>query len=164
MNSTLGGSLLISLEGHAATPDPALLKLLPADRLERLRRYVQTADRLRCYAAGLGAMYLAARLADCSLRQVQLHTPQWQPPYALCRGKRLCMSISHAGDYVLCMGDSAPCGCDVEQIRDVPEYMELAQRYYSPAEYEALLRIPEGSARRKDPVNLYYSLTLNIEP
>ena len=80
MNRVRGGSLLIPLEGHAATPDPALLKLLPADRLERLRRYVQTADRLRCYAAGLGAMYLAARLADCSLRQVQLHTPQWQPP------------------------------------------------------------------------------------
>jgi 4'-phosphopantetheinyl transferase len=56
-------------------------------------------------------------------------------------------NLSHAGRRALCVISPYEVGCDVEQITDLD--LEIAKRFFCPAEYELLLHAPGDAARRE---------------
>ena len=99
-----------------------LIQKMPEGRAERISRFRQHGDKLRCLTAGLLAKRAAADYAGCSMEAVRVVTQQGYAPYAVYQEKKIYMSISHAGNYVLCMTDSSECGADVERVKFDDEY------------------------------------------
>ena len=106
----------------------ALTAMLPAGRAERMQRYRQHSDRLRCLTAGLLAKRAAAEAFGCP--DAEVHLPEGKPPYALCRGKKLYLSLSHAGNCVLCMRSFSPCGADLETVAPDSARDGLAEQFF----------------------------------
>ena len=131
-------------------PDRRLIAMLPENRIKKLERYVHSADRLRCYAAGLTAMLAAAALFSCNVNDVALVTENGEAPYAVVEGnKKAFLGISHSGRYVICTADFKPCGCDVEEIGEIADCTELARGFYSKNETDTLLSIGDEEERRR---------------
>lgn len=57
-------------------------------------------------------------------------------------------SLSHSGDYVLCVCSDEPIGADIQQIRTDIDIRRLAERFFPEAEREAVLQIMDETARR----------------
>jgi len=102
--------------------------LLTQARLERMLRYLQRPDQMRCLVAGL------------MLRRV-FGTEQASRVTASALGKPYlpdgpCFNLSHSGNKVVLLVDDQDAGVDVEQI--VPYSGAVARRVFTPREQEWL--------------------------
>ena len=62
---------------------------------------------------------------------------------------RLHFNLSHSGEAALvAVACAAPVGVDVEVVRDLPDLLEIATRYFAPAEVAGLRRL-DGAQRRE---------------
>ena len=53
-------------------------------------------------------------------------------------------NLSHSGDWALCViSDDGPVGVDIEVVRPLDEHDDLAARFFSAAEYDALVALSE---------------------
>jgi 4'-phosphopantetheinyl transferase len=60
-------------------------------------------------------------------------------------GKRwLDFNLTHSGDLTLFGIARRPLGVDMEQVREMPRAIELAKRYFSPAQHEQIAGTPDG--------------------
>ena len=83
-------------------------------------------------------LLLRYALRDCgypAIAPLDLGTGEYGKPYL--RTGECCFSLSHSEQAVLCAVSDADCGSDVQKIR--PVNRALAERYYAPAEKEAVL-------------------------
>lgn len=54
-------------------------------------------------------------------------------------------NVSHSADWVaIAITNTCRVGIDIELIRPIPDYEEIAHAYFSPAELRSLLSVPEG--------------------
>ncbi|WP_162160552.1 4'-phosphopantetheinyl transferase family protein [Paenibacillus gorillae] len=60
--------------------------------------------------------------------------------------REIYFNLSHSGQWVVCAVDYTPVGIDVEEMK--PISFEIAKRFFSKDEYEALLREPEISRQQ----------------
>ena len=66
-----------------------------------------------------------------------------------CPGASQSFSVSHSGDLaVFAVGSTPWIGVDVEKIRPIPEFEELALCYFSTREYRSLLALPPTDRER----------------
>ncbi len=97
-------------------PDPLedgdILKGLPAQRREKILRYKNTDDKKRSLGAGL----LIKRILDEHGSEESLKTDENGKPVA----DGIYFNISHSGDYVIAVFDTAPIGCDIEKMKKAP--------------------------------------------
>ena len=106
----------------------SLLETMPEWRKEKIRRLKLTDDKRR--SLGVGVLLNEAMEG--------LENPGWAEtdngkPYVR-NLPDFHFSLSHSGDYVMCVTDDKPCGCDVEKIEKVNK--RVAKRVLSEAEYE----------------------------
>ena len=128
---------LVKLKDIGSEPDERMTRLIPVDRIERMHRYRQCADRVRCCAAGIAAISAAAEHSGRAYENISLISAQTRAPYAvLPDGRKVYLSISHSGDWAAAIADSSKCGIDVELIRDVPEMSGFLMKYFMQEEAE----------------------------
>ncbi|MED5621729.1 4'-phosphopantetheinyl transferase family protein [Ideonella sp. BN130291] len=62
-----------------------------------------------------------------------------KPALAACHRSRIEFNLSHSGDYsVIAVTDGQAVGVDIEQVRPVPEWREIAASHFSPRERRVL--------------------------
>lgn len=127
--------------------DAAYFRYLPKERMQKLYRYRKPMDQLRCLAAGLAVCAAAADWLQVPHEQVQLVTAEGTAPFAKVHGRKLSLSISHAGPFVLGMADDTPCGVDTEEIRTDRNWMPIAKSFFHEQETAALLAEPDFAAQ-----------------
>jgi 4'-phosphopantetheinyl transferase len=58
-------------------------------------------------------------------------------------------NLTHSGDLTLLGVARRPLGVDMERVREMPRAIELAKRYYSPAQHEEIAATPDEARSRK---------------
>lgn len=115
----------------------ALSKLLSSDEQEQVRR-IKLPHRQMQFAVSRACLRTAlGRYARSDAASLEFEVGTWGKP-ALRRPtgcEEIQFSISHSHELVvLAVTRSNPLGIDVEHIRPIPEALEIAQTYFSPAE------------------------------
>jgi 4'-phosphopantetheinyl transferase len=126
-----------------------LASFLSHDEQERAARFHFERDRC-AYQVARGVMrlllaaYLEMKPTAVPIAYTTYHKPYLAPPH-----NRLKFNLSHTGEWaLLAVCWEREVGVDIEQIRPLPELAELAERFFSPAEREALRALhPEQKAR-----------------
>lgn len=125
--------------------DQGLMYLLPNCRTERVSKFRQHSDKVRCFTAGLLSTVTASNYFNRPFNEVSVITKQGVAPYALNNEKKkVYLSISHSGDYVLCMADNKSCGIDIEFIKCDNNNIDIAKSFFNPLEYEFLKSITDS--------------------
>ena len=116
---------------------PELSSLLVQEELDKASRFRMPGDGDRYICAhGMLRKILAGRVGreprslrfDCG--------PQGKP--ALCDADGVAFNLSHSGDWaVVAVTDASGVGVDVERVREQRDELELAQRFFAPAEAKA---------------------------
>jgi 4'-phosphopantetheinyl transferase len=72
-----------------------------------------------------------------------VYNPFGKPALSPEFGSRLTFNVSHSGDLALiAIATDSDIGVDLECIREQPDYVEIARRFFSAAEAEQLTRLP----------------------
>ena len=100
-------------------------RLLPAERYEKLLRYRQEEDRLRCFASSL-LLQKAAQGRSISYNEAG-------KPLA----EGLSFNLSHSGDYAVLAEADSPVGVDIEKMSPYGDWVREA---LTAREYEWMLR------------------------
>jgi 4'-phosphopantetheinyl transferase len=99
----------------------------------------QRSQRREPLCALLGA-YLGVAAADIALRESEHGRPELAPP----RDELLRFNWSHSGDKaIIAVARRVIPGIDIERLRPRPRVMELAERFFHPAEVVALEALRE---------------------
>src|SRR5215210_2554579 len=65
-------------------------------------------------------------------------------------GERLLnFNLTHSGELTLLGVARRPVGVDMERVREMPRAIELAKRYYSPAQHEEIAATPTEARSRR---------------
>ena len=133
--------------------EPAVLAQLRAslapDERARAGRFHFAHDRDR-YEAGRGILRdVLGRYLDVPPAALAFnYGPQGKPDLESPSGTGFTFNVSHAGGVLLvAIGRDRPLGVDVERDRERVS-LDLAARFFSPAEVAALLRLPEHERRQ----------------
>lgn len=110
------------------------IELVTRARRERIRGYVQLADKARCLVAGLLLRRVCGVRADC-----QLAYGENGKPYL--KSGDMYFNVSHAGDYVVLAVANSEVGVDIERVSAYSD--AVADRCFTPPEREWLRQ--EGS-------------------
>lgn len=116
-----------------------LLPYVSDSRKRAAVRYAHSVDALRTVLGeALARVAICRRLQVVNKRLVFGKNPFGRP--LLLEPDGYDFNVSHAGDWVVCAFADQGVGIDVEQIR--PLDLTIAQRYFAPGEYAALLDKP----------------------
>jgi 4'-phosphopantetheinyl transferase len=122
----------------------------PLDEQERSRaaRLAFEADRQRFVAAHAILRHILSRYLCCAPEEVRYsYGPQGKP--ALACGGGLEFNMSHSGDLALyAVAGGLPVGVDVERVRPDVARELTAARFFTPAETDAILSLPESERAR----------------
>lgn len=152
------------MSAPAGTDTPLVLHRvpldLPADRLARLGASLDGDERRRAaafhaaadrdrFVARHGWLRLAAgRRLGCPPEQVPLVAPRDGKPWL--RGTQLRFSVSRsAGAALIALSWSGEVGVDLEVLREEPDPLRFAARWFTPAERRAVQRAPADQRSRR---------------
>jgi 4'-phosphopantetheinyl transferase len=132
-----------------AIPDqlPRLEQCLSAEERDRALRFRQAADRDRYIVSHgmlrvLVARYLDGDPAQLHFLQNAFGKPRLDGPAA---ATTLCFNLSHSGEFVLLgITRAREIGVDVETVRPRFATLEVAERFFAPAEVTVLRSLPEA--------------------
>ncbi len=131
----------------AAAEARGAFRHLAPDEHERAARFVVPEPRRR-YAAGRGLLrHLLGLYLDRPPERVAIGSGRNGKP--VLAGGGLHFSVSHSRDRLLLgFAGDRPLGVDVEEVRDTPDLLAVARRYFAPDEAAGLaaLRAPERAA------------------
>jgi 4'-phosphopantetheinyl transferase len=139
--ASLAGYAPLQLDEFAASLSPAEAQRASQFATQRLaRRYIAARGVVR----RLCADYLQIEPAEVDLRL----TPTGKP---YIDGAALSLSISHCNDdLLLVLSRAGEVGCDIECTeRRSMDFLSIAERYYSPAEYQDLLQLGPGEQEKR---------------
>ncbi|HVL55861.1 MAG TPA: 4'-phosphopantetheinyl transferase superfamily protein [Burkholderiaceae bacterium] len=125
--------------------DRAMLEQLPlsAQEIARARRYAFSRDRARFIAGRLAVRRLLSARLGMDPRQIVLAANARGKPYVARPHMGCQFSLSHCDGWaLLAVCDDSEIGADLEMLRDVPEWMQLAEHCLSPRELAALSTVP----------------------
>jgi len=140
----------VSLDAFAQRDAPHLSRLSEHE-LQRASRFRFEADRRRfiySHAAlrGILAIYLDASPATLLFAEGAHGKPFLLDPS---RGRSLRFSLSHSGDLALvAVSREREVGVDLERVRPGKDFVGVADRFFSPAERDALARVAPDDRQR----------------
>jgi len=118
--------------------------LLDDDEIERADRFVYDDDRRHFIAARGALRVLLARCLGRAPGRLSFAYGDHGKP-GLKGDPDLSFNLSHSGDWALiAMADAVLVGIDVEQIRPLPDALEVAERFFSDHEVERVRALPES--------------------
>lgn len=119
--------------------------LLDDDEIERADRFLYDDDRQDFIAARGALRILLARCLGRAPGDLRFAYGDHGKP-ELTDAPSLSFNLSHSGDWALiAMADAVLVGVDVEQIRPLPDALELAERFFSDQEVERVRELPESA-------------------
>lgn len=113
---------------------------LSVARREKAARYRLEADQKRCLCAGV-ALDEALKTVGLREQTAVILQDKHGKPY-LSEYPQYHFSLSHSGDYAVCVLTDAPVGVDIEQVR-VLDWERAAKRAFATAQCEWLRSQPE---------------------
>lgn len=114
---------------------------LSVQRRKKAARFRQKADRKRCLCAGT-ALDLALQTVGLREKEVQIaYTEQGKPYLVDC--PQWHFSLSHSGDWAVCLLSEAPVGVDVEQLRPLRDF-SIASRCFTDEAFRQWQVLPEA--------------------
>lgn len=120
---------------------------LTADERARAAAYRFASDRRRFVAARGGLRYILSHYLGLTPATVPLRVTTYGKPY-VAQGalqRPLQFNLAHAQAIaLLAITWQRRVGIDIEQVRDLPDMLSVAGRYFAPAELQALLALPAG--------------------
>lgn len=131
----------------AAPSLAACWTLLSADERARASRYTFARD-CRSFVAGRGLLrMLLASYTGRHASTIELRVAEHGKPI-LARPAELEFNVSHSHDTVILAFAARPVGVDVERLRSMPDALDLARRFFSRRELEALERLDDRRRTR----------------
>ena len=121
------------------------LKLFSAERREKILSYRFNADRNRTLWAELLARYAVAEKFSCSPEKIRVCRDASGKPH-ICE-LPVKISLSHAGDWVICSVGEVESGVDVEI--DSADALEIEERFFLPSEFEKIISLPQSLRKRQ---------------
>ena len=139
----------VDVRGLPEIPDPRLSELFPEWRAAEIRRYRMKEDRIRSAWAEL--LLRAALEETCGISRTEQRILRRKDGKPYVSGKSAAggntggpeISLSHSGPWAAASIGPAPHGIDVEVPRNPEMIPGLADRWFLPAEAEALRKAPE---------------------
>jgi 4'-phosphopantetheinyl transferase len=131
------------LDGELSPRDEALL-----DDVERARsrRFLIARDRQRFVVSHVSMRVLLARCLSVRPEAIRYNVTSDGKPRLAPELGPLEFSLSHSGGLgLLAVSPHRPVGVDVEQLRDMPDALSIAQQYFAPAEIKALRSVPQDA-------------------
>lgn len=125
--------------------------LLSADEVERARQFFFDRDRRR-YLIGRGILrMLLARYLDCAPHELEFaYGPNGKPSLAGAAAEPLFFNVAHSeGRALYAFTRAGEIGIDLEAIRDLPEWEQVAESAFSPHELAHLRSCPAERRREE---------------
>ena len=118
-----------------------------AYRREKTEKLRFAEDKYRSLGAELLLRYALRErgYTDTALAALSFSFGENGKPYLCGETASVHFSLSHAGNYALCVLSDTELGCDIEKIRDYRE--ETAKRFFSPGEAEDICAAPSADER-----------------
>jgi 4'-phosphopantetheinyl transferase len=119
----------------------ALLGLLSPEERVRAAQFSFERDRVRFIQAHGTVRQILSKYSELDAATLTFARNRDGKPYLVpqANGPNLQFSISHSGNCcMLAVRLDHPIGIDVEKVRDLPRTINIAQRYFTPAESRAL--------------------------
>lgn len=131
------------------TRQEELLTMLDRERRERVKSLKRPKDRVQGICAGLllRHVFLEQGYSEEEWEQVEVVCGDYGKP-TLKGYPEFCYSLSHSGDWVVCVVDKAPVGIDIQEMKEVK--LKIAKRFFHKKEYERLSKIEELEKQRKE--------------
>jgi 4'-phosphopantetheinyl transferase len=121
----------------------ALGSLLGADERTRAARFRREADRRRFVVAHAALRCVLAGYLGRSPRALTIAADRDTGKPQLAGGPVVSFNLSHAEDRALCaVARGRDVGVDVEHVRPDPSVLDIAERFFAPAEVAALRALP----------------------
>ncbi len=132
----------VALAALPADAEATATALLSADERARAERFRFDRHR-RLYISSHAALrLLLARYLRASPASLVIAAEANGRPILASPAGRLQFNVSHSGDLALvAVSCIAPLGVDIEEVRDLPDFVDIARRYFAPTEVEHLLRL-----------------------
>lgn len=126
-----------------------LCVLLDSDRLQKVTAIRSSKERARSIFAGLLLRYafFQAGYGAEVWEQVVFEKELYGKPY-LKGYPEFHFSLSHSGEWVVCVADKTPVGVDIQEMK--PWKMSLAKRFYHEDEYNRLLELGGDQTRQTE--------------
>jgi 4'-phosphopantetheinyl transferase len=135
----------LSVAGEPSALDEALLD---DDERARSMRFVRPPDRRRFVLAHAALRLFLARCLDIHPAAVRYENGVHGKPRLAPGLPSLEFNLSHSGGLgVVAVARDRPVGVDVEQLRDVPDALSIADTHFSAAEREVLRSLPPAEQR-----------------
>lgn len=116
------------------------LNFFSSPRQEKILSYRFNADRNRTTLAELLVRYVIAEKFSCPIEKIQVYRDSSGKPHI--KGFPVEISLSHAGNWVICSVGEVQSGVDVEI--DSTDALEIAKKFFLPSEYEKIISLPEN--------------------
>jgi 4'-phosphopantetheinyl transferase len=117
----------------------------------RASRFHRETDRMRFIVAHAQLRSVLAGYLNAPPEQLKFRNNRWGKPYLAPEGHGadLAFNYSRSNGIGLCaVSRGRQVGVDVEHVRSLPDYAEIAARFFSPPEVEALNATPEPMRQR----------------
>ena len=135
----------VAVAGEPSGLDEALLD---DDERARARRFFRTPDRSRFTLAHAALRLFIARCLDLDPTAVGYENDVNGKPRLAAGLPSLEFNLSHSGGLaVLAVARGRPLGVDVEQVRDMPDALSIADSRFSASEREKLRSLPANEQR-----------------
>jgi 4'-phosphopantetheinyl transferase len=135
----------VSLAGEPSASDEALLD---AEEQRRSASFVHRADASRFVLAHAALRIVLARCLGIEPSAVRYESGAHGKPHLPTGAAALEFNLSHsAGVGLIAVARGLSVGVDVEEMRDLPDALEIAEAHFSPAERAALRSLPTDERR-----------------
>lgn len=135
----------VNISERRNQPVDEWLKFFSAERREKILSYRFNADRNRTLWAELLARYAVAEKFSCSPEKIRVCRDASGKPH-ICE-LPVEISLSHAGDWVVCSVGEVQSGVDVEI--DSADALEIAKNFFLPREFKQIISLPAGLRERQ---------------
>ena len=124
-----------------------LAVLLDPEERARAERFVRAEDRTRFIVSHGVLRKLLAERVGLLAAEIRFEARRHGKPFV--PNSDWQFSLSHSGDYMLCaFTRHLQLGVDVEQMRSMPDYESIAERYFADEERRQLRALPDGQHRQ----------------
>lgn len=130
-------------------PEEALQELFPEDRAAAIRKYRMPGDRIRSEWAELLLRAALEKYCGIPRQGRRILRREDGKPFAAGGEKMPEISISHSGPWAAASIGPVPHGIDVEIPRDPGKLLAISDRWFLPAEAEAIRSTPGEEERMK---------------
>ena len=135
----------VNISARLNAPIDDWLKYFSSKRQEKILSYRFNADRNRTIWAELLVRSIVAEKFSCSIEKVQVYRDVKGKPHIV--NLPFEISLSHAGNWVVCSVGTCLSGVDVEI--DSTDTIEIAANFFLPSEYKKIISLPENLRGRQ---------------